>query len=69
MTNYQSREANYKAGYDSANIRRTLLGIKKGTQKYTDIMAGHAAAKRMRIASANAAEDFAADCESLVEYM
>ncbi len=69
MTKYQIREANYATGYESENIRRTLLGVKKGTQKWADIMSGHNAAKRMRIASANAAEDFADDCESLVEYM
>ena len=51
MTNYQKREANYKAGYNSENIRRTLLGIKKNTQAYKDIMSGYNAAKRERVAA------------------
>ena len=51
MTNYQKREANYQAGFNSLNIRRTLLGIKKSSQAYKDIMSGYNAAKRERIAA------------------
>ena len=51
MNNYQKREANYKKGFESHNIRRTLLGIKKNTQAYKDIMSGYNAAKRERVAS------------------
>ncbi|MCP4256587.1 MAG: hypothetical protein GY774_03560 [Planctomycetes bacterium] len=50
MNNYQKREANYNIGFNSVNIRRSLLGIKKGSQAYTDIMSGYKAAKRERIA-------------------
>ena len=49
MTRYQKREANYLAGFNSENIRRTLLGVKRGSQTYNDIMAGYRAAKRDRI--------------------
>ena len=40
--------ADYLIGFETKNIRRALLGLKKNSRRYKEIMSGYNAAKRQR---------------------